>query len=780
MRILNRYVFVEVAAASLVGTILFTLALFLQRVEPVMELLVGGGAPAADMLRLIILTIPQALPFTVPIGVLTGIVVAVGRLSSDNEVLAMTACGIRRRTLLRPVAVVALLAMLACAGTTLWLTPWSQREQVRIAEGFRIEVAGTQVQPRVFIEEFPEQVLWVQDVVPGDAVHWQGVFMADMRPPDVRGSISGLNASVDGPRITVASEAFLLPRPEQNRIQIRFPQTTTYEQSGDPKSYLAVRSESADQILEAQPRQLDSMLRRYPRMDTSTLLRVARETDDSEASLLLHERFALPFACWILPLVGLPLAISRRSTERSTGVLLALGLCFAYWMMALAGTALAEEGLVGPAVAAWYPNALFGIVGVLLLSTVDLTQRSGSRRLGGPASSRLARRIRLAPRLWKRRRRHWQGTPVHGPLNHLVPVLDRYVLQRFLFYFVAFAAAFVALLYLFTFFELLEDMLTRDLLDRFIPYAYYLTPYFIYNLTPLAIMIATLVCFSLLARQHELTAFRACGVSLYRLAVPVLAVVGCIGGALFALEETWLPEANRRQDALRDEIKGRPPRTYLRPDRQWTFGLRDRIFYHRAFDSSNQTFTGISVYDLRQEPFELRRHIHASSAHWDASSEVWVFRDGWVRDLEGIETVAFEPFESKPFPSIHEPPDYFVKRDRHDQQMNMPQLRAYIADLTQSGFDTVGLRVRMHKKAAFPVFAFSMTLLAIPFAMLTGRRGAMWPVAFGLGMVVVYYVANAISEQLGRTGQLDPPLAAWTPCLLFTIAGAFLMLRVRT
>ena len=73
MRILHRYVFREVAAASLVGTILFTLVLFLQRVEPVMELLVGRGAPAAEMLRLLALTIPQAFPFTVPIGVLTGI-----------------------------------------------------------------------------------------------------------------------------------------------------------------------------------------------------------------------------------------------------------------------------------------------------------------------------------------------------------------------------------------------------------------------------------------------------------------------------------------------------------------------------------------------------------------------------------------------------------------------------------------------------------------------------------------------------------------------------------
>ncbi len=151
----------------------------------------------------------EAFPFTVPIGVLTGILVAVGRLSSDNEVLAMTACGVRGRALAGPVALAALIGFLGCAVTTLWLTPWSLREQVRIAESFRIQLAGSEVKPRVFIEDFPEQVIWVQDVLPSEGVHWRGIFMADMRSPATRGSISGFNAAVDGPRITLSSEAFV-------------------------------------------------------------------------------------------------------------------------------------------------------------------------------------------------------------------------------------------------------------------------------------------------------------------------------------------------------------------------------------------------------------------------------------------------------------------------------------------------------------------------------------------------------------------------------------------
>lgn len=780
MGILYRYVFREVAAASLVGTLLFTLVLFLQRVEPVMELLVGRGAPLGDMARLLALTVPQAFPFTIPMGVLTGILVALGRLSSDNEILAMLTSGVSARSLVRPVAVVATLGLAACAATTLWLTPWSLREQVRIADSFRIRLAGSEVIPRVFIEEYPDHVLWVQDVVPGDGVHWKGIFMADMREPDARGSISGFNAAVDGPRVTVASEAFVLARPEQNRVQIRFPLTTTYERSDDPARYLAFRSETADQVLQARPRRFDPAAKPYDRLETGLLVRAAADDTDPRAGILLHERFALPFACWVLPLAGIPLAISIRRAGRSHGIVLALVLCFAYWMIALAGTAFAEQGVVPALPAMWMANAVFALGGGVLVHLMDYP---GRREWHARIGTYLEDARKRCSSAFARKR--WfpatnGGAPRRRPMEPITPVVDRYVLRSFLFYLLVFVLAFIALWHVFSFFELLNDMLSRDKLGRFVPYLYYLTPFLVYNTVPLAVMMATLLCFGLLAKRHELTAFRSCGISLYRLALPVLLAAGALSGALFVLEESYLPEANRRQDTLRDEIKGRPPRTYLRPDRQWTFGLQDRIFYHRAFDSDNRIFSGISIYDLRPEPFELRRQIWAERARWDPGLGTWVFENGWVRELDGIHTNQFETFDERAFPSIVEPPEYFLKEDRNDQQMNLRQLRAYILDLTQSGFDTIRLQVRMHKKLAFPLFAFSMALLAVPLAISSGPRSTMWPVCFGLGLIVAYYASNALAEQLGRTGQLQPSVAAWTPCLLFAIGGTYLMLRVRT
>ena len=778
VRILNRYVFREVAVASLVGTGLFTLVLFLQRVEPVMELLVGRRVPADAMVGLLALTLPQAFPFTIPMGVLTGILVSLGRLSSDNEVLAMVASGIRIRSLVRPVSLVATLGLLVCALTTLWLTPWSLREQVRIAESLRIQLAGTEVIPRVFIEDFPDHVIWVQDVAPVEGIHWKGIFLADMRPPEIRGSISGADVDVAGPRITLGTEAFVLPRPEQGRIQVRFPQTTTYERSSNPEHYLAFRSTAADQVLRARPRRFDPGAKRFDSMATSELLQEVSQENEPAAAVLLHDRFSLPFACWLLPLAGLPLAISIRRASRASGVVVAMLLCFSYWMISLAGTALAERGTLPPALAAWSASGIFAIAGLALLVRADAPeQRDWHAKVGSRLAQAAKRFVRTGEQPGNE---SVVKQPGRDPLDILVPVVDRYVLRKFLFYLVTLMLTFISIWYVFSFFELLSDMLTRDKLGHFVPYIYYLTPFLVYNTIPLAAMVATLICFGVMGMHNEITGFRSCGVSLYRLALPILIIAGGLSAGLFALEESFLPEANMRQDALRDEIKGRPPRTYLRPDRQWTFGLDKRIFYHRAFDSRSETFSGISVFDLRAEPFELSRHIHAEQARWNDERADWVFENGWVRELSGIETVAFETFEERAFPSIREEPEYFLKRDRHDQQMNIAQLQAYIRDLSQSGFDTVRLRVNMHKKLAFPLFAFALALVALPFAIQTSERGALWPVGLGLGLTVAFYAITAFSEQLGRAGQLQPPLAAWAPCILFALGGTYFLLRIRT
>jgi lipopolysaccharide export LptBFGC system permease protein LptF len=179
-------------------------------------------------------------------------------------------------------------------------------------------------------------------------------------------------------------------------------------------------------------------------------------------------------------------------------------------------------------------------------------------------------------------------------------------------------------------------------------------------------------------------------------------------------------------------------------------------------------------------PFRLTRHISADSAKWDPLQETWVFRNGWIRNIDGAEVTRFEQFETQEFSDILETPDYFRKENKSHQQMNSSELQAYIADLTQSGLATAGLNVLLYRKFSFPFFAFSMAMLAVPFAMLTGHRGALAPVAFSLVLAISFYALSELFEKLGQANQMSPLLAAWAPGLIFGLSGIYLFLRVRS
>ena len=166
----------------------------------------------------------------------------------------------------------------------------------------------------------------------------------------------------------------------------------------------------------------------------------------------------------------------------------------------------------------------------------------------------------------------------------LPQIVDTYVLSNFLFYLVLVLASFVLMTEVYNFFELMGDMIRNSSLLTMFTYLFFLMPQLIYWMLPISVLVAVLVTFGVLSKQNEVTAFKACGVSLYRLAAPVLIVSMLFSGALFAFDFQYVPDANRKQDELRDEIKGKPKQTYLSPDRKWIMGHDSRIYYYKYFD----------------------------------------------------------------------------------------------------------------------------------------------------------------------------------------------------
>jgi LPS export ABC transporter permease LptG len=292
-------------------------------------------------------------------------------------------------------------------------------------------------------------------------------------------------------------------------------------------------------------------------------------------------------------------------------------------------------------------------------------------------------------------------------------------------------------------------------------------------------MVAVLVTFGVLTKHNEITAFKGCGVSLHRLAVPVLLTSLSLSALLFAFDYYYVPEANRRQDAIRAEIKGRPVQTYLRPDRKWIFGQGSRIYNYKYFDPAG-VMVGVNVYELDPVSFRLRRHISAERANWAQSLRTWVFENGWRRDLNGAQAGKYEAYQATTFSELNELPNYFLREVKQDKQMNFRELADYIAELGQSGLDTTKLRIQYYRKFSVPLFTFILAMISVPFAFLTGNRGALAGVGVSFGIAIAYWSVNQLFEQVGNINQLPAAAAAWAPNAVFFLAATYLLTRMRT
>jgi LPS export ABC transporter permease LptG len=452
-------------------------------------------------------------------------------------------------------------------------------------------------------------------------------------------------------------------------------------------------------------------------------------------------------------------------------------LAFVYYMGLITMTGMARQGNLTVGWAVWLPNILFAAAGLVMISRLEHMRgrdylaifADRFRRPGAPTpDGAKALRARRARRL---------GFPL------LPQLVDGYLISSFLFYFLLALATFVLMTHLYTFFELLSDIIKNNIaLERVWTYLFYVTPRFVYEMTPVSVLTSVLVVFGILSKNNEVTAFKACGVSVYRLTMPVLIVSLLLSGGLFAFDHYVVPQADRRQDALRAEIKGRPAQTFLNPDRKWIYGEDNRVFYYKFYDADRNVMVDVNVFEMEADAFRLQRHIYAQRARWEPGLAAWVFQNGWSRDMKGTEFGPLIDFTNAThvFSEITETPDYFVKEAIQSQQMNFQELRAYIADLAEQDFDTVSLQVQFFKKFSVPLFAFILAMVSAPFAFYTGSRGAMAGVGASIAIFIAYKAIGQLFEVLGNLNQLPPAWAAWSPDAVFFLAGTYFLARVRT
>jgi len=782
--LLDRYVVRETLPPTGIGFLLFTFILVLDQISQLTKILVSRGADFPTVIRAFVYLLPSIFSVTIPMAFLLGVLLAFGRMASDSEIVALRASGVSPARLLRPVTA---LAALACAITFYVVAialPSANQAYRELIFNLVVSKARTGIAPRVFNDELlpsRDLVIYISDIR-ADSGEWRDIFIHDAR-------------RAQQPAVILARSGHLEIDKAKKTIEISL-------QDGVVHVFDAMNS-AAYERLQFQSRNIPLPFEQlYPVAPLSKgdremrIYELRQRIDDLKAkgkgpkdtnpwAVEIHKKFAIPAACFVFGFLGLALSLGSRKEARSAAFGLSIAVIFVYYVFIRLGEQAGDTGLLHPFIAMWGANLALGLVAVILLflnhreaafDPLDASQYRALLPLVRRSRHAPMPRPQLPPAPAGRGRRRVVVIRVKRPTVSLLPgILDRYIARSYAGKFALVLVAFWSLFVLVSFMDLFDDVQHNKVKGSVVLHYYaFASPSIVQLVTPVAVLVAVLITFGVLARKNEVTAMKAAGISVYRVALPALAMGLLVSLLVFGASEYVLPPMNRVAKEDFNVIKGRPRKTASLLDKRWLLGSEGQIYHYDAL--SGTTLYGLTVYGVRAGKWGLGDILYASRGAWNGVS--YDLERGWRRTLEGA-SPGFREFSQVKTREI-EPPTRFSQEEREPEMLRFEELRRHIASLESLGLDVVPLRVKLHAKTAFPLVSLVMTLLGIPFSFVVARRGALYGIAASIVIAIIYWACLAVFDALGNNAHLPPLLAAWAPNLLFGAAGLYLMLTLDT
>lgn len=794
LKTIDRYVIREILPPLFLSLLVCTFILEIPPVMQELESLVAKGVSWDAAFRILLTLIPQGLGLTIPMALLTGLLIGLGRMSADREAVALLACGVSPYRLLRPVLVLTLVAVAANLYVMIDAIPNANQAYREIIYEIVSKKVESDVQPQVFFDQFPGWEIYTRDM-PKDRSGWKDVLVADTSKADstvVYWAAAG-RLHMDSKKqivelILTNGTRYSSTGPDGRQIEtFRFPEDLTVQL--DPKTIFPRVNDLQRGLAEMTIAELHDQAQQ----------KVAAGLPPHQEIIYTQQKFSIPFACVVFAIIGLALGLTVARDGKLAGFVVGIGVIFVYYVLLYGSEALSRGyygnvGIHGTMLVAiltrWVPNLVLLPFGVAALIW-------RARWAEGRVPFRSAVRFGTAVTAWVNRRRERAAAAAAqtSPAGPAAPgtrpvvviriphfrlrfpsILDRYVS---IIYLRTTGLAFVGLLGLFyisTFIDrsdkLFKGQATTGMMVRLLGL---MTPQFVYYVIPLAALLSVLVTFGALSRTSELSVMKACGISLYRVALPLLVLAVAWSGILYGLEQQILARANQRADALDAVIRGRPPHLSNPLDRRWLVGTRGDIYHYAYFDPIRKRLGNLVVYRPAAEGWELAGETFTPQARYVRGQ--WIADSGWERDFHSTQAT-WNTFAARPLPL--EPPSYFGAEAPLPEMMTVPELQRHITELSASGFNVAGLSVDLQRKLAFPCVTIVMTLLAIPFGLTTGKRGTLYGIGIAIVLALMYWVVGNAFDAIGKSGLLGPVMAGWAPNVLAAGSAAYLLLTTRT
>lgn len=792
IRRLDRYVLLEISGPLALGFLIFTFIFLINFLFKSADLIIRSKVPADVIGKLLLLSLPSIIVLTIPIAFLFSVVIAVGRLSADSELTAIRASGVSLFSLYRPILALSAILSSLCVYLMLDVLPKGNNALQQMRLQIMTRSLSQEIQPRVPHTDWGGKVLYIFEA-PSEDSRWHGVFLADavpsLGPNDVVIAEWGeAQALDDGHRV-------LLQMSQVYNHQVDFSQPVRYNIGSHEESFIVLDTQATPVAAAS------SVKRGLREIPFDELLAKIRDPDSGQdvrylALIEVHRKFSFPAACLVFGLFALPLGIGNARGGRSSGFALSFVVILGYYVLLSWGEDLARNGTLPIWLASWLANMVFLAVGLFLLARRNADKSMMLSRLRRWIQHHLWpqwlgwRRKRETQR--ERRRERQAAARPQADLVLRVPDLrlrfpssmDRYILSTYIRVLIIATMAGLTLYIVADVTERIDSILQNNIsADVVIRYYQFKSFTIFYQIAPFITLVTTLLCFGLLSRSNELTAFKASGVSLYRLAVPVVLASACVAGVTGWLQADLLAAANAQVAELEGVIRNRPLQRFQRADRRWLYGKGEEPDTHYLYNYLDYNEADRELYRLQVFKFD-RQYRMTDRLLVNRATYVedgwWTFSDGWARSFDGTQDT-YTSFKEPVRDRLPEPPDFFRGDVRSPDEMTYRELREYVHDLREIGAkDVPPLEVQLHNKIAYPAISLVMALVGLPFAFRMGRQGALYGVGLALVLGIVLMIILAFFTALGEATVLPPAVAVWSPSVLFAIFSLYLFLGVRT
>ena len=356
-------------------------------------------------------------------------------------------------------------------------------------------------------------------------------------------------------------------------------------------------------------------------------------------------------------------------------------------------------------------------------------------------------------------------------------IVDKYLLREFAWPLLYCFDAFAMLMIVIDLFGTLDEFISSHAsVGAVLHYYLILFPEMFVLIMPMALLLGLLFCLANLSKYNELIALRASGISLVRLALPLLAVGLAAAGAVFAVNELFVPRAREKADALRAAMKGRGERDVLE-NFFFANSIERRDWYARRFDTRRFEMDNAEVHDQKADGTP-GIDLYAERARWIDNQ--WHFFNADVYDHRQTPPLVVRVAETN-FPAFRESPGRLAVEGKRPDQLTTGELRRYIRTQRRANH-LAGLakyQVNLQYRYAFPLTCVIVVLMGIPLGMRVSRSGPLLGVGTALTLVVAFYFLNNITLALGEGGRIPPAAAAWMTNAIFTSVGVGLLFRAR-